>query len=208
MGAFSPTPKATNELLNIVQRDVLVPTIDALKRMEIPFRGVLYAGMMLTPAGPKVLEFNTRFGDPETQPLMARLRGDLVDILWRTAGGELDGAELDFDPRAACCVVVCAAGYPGTVRKGLPITGVDEAPGVAGPGEEVAVFHAGTARDADGGLVTAGGRVFGVTSLAADLARARDLANAAAARIRFEGAFFRRDIGHRVLPPAVRAAAT
>ena len=206
MGSYCPTPLATDAAMEEIGRDVLVPMVDALRRDGIEFRGVLYAGMMLTPGGPKVLEFNTRFGDPETQPLMARLRGDLVDILWRTAGGELDGAELDFDPRAACCVVVCAAGYPGTVRKGLPITGVDEAPGVAGPGEEVAVFHAGTARDADGGLVTAGGRVFGVTALAADLARARDLANAAAARIRFEGAFFRRDIGHRVLRPAVRAA--
>ena len=208
MGSYCPTPLAVDAVMEEIGRDVLVPTVDALRRDGIEFRGVLYAGMMLTPGGPKVLEFNTRFGDPETQPLMARLRGDLVDILWRTAGGELDAAAIDFDPRAACCVVVCAAGYPGPVQKGQPITGVDEAPSAAGPGEEVVVFHAGTARDAEGGLVTAGGRVFGVTALAADLARARTVANAAAARIRFEGAFFRRDIGHRVLPPAVRAAAT
>ena len=94
MGAFSPTPKATPELLNIVQRDVLVPTVDALKRMEIPFRGVLYAGIMLTPAGPKVLEFNTRFGDPETQPIMARLKGDMVELCWATATGQLSEVDL------------------------------------------------------------------------------------------------------------------
>jgi phosphoribosylamine--glycine ligase len=205
MGSYCPTPLATDAVMEEIGRDVLVQTVDALRRDGIEFRGVLYAGMMLTPGGPKVLEFNTRFGDPETQPLMARLRGDLVDILWRTAGGELDGAEVDFDPRAACCVVVCSAGYPGPVRTGVPISGVDEATEVAGPGEDVVVFHAGTARDAEGRLVTAGGRVFGVTAMAGDLARARDLANAAAARIRFEGAFFRRDIGHRVLRPGAKA---
>jgi phosphoribosylamine--glycine ligase len=182
-----------------ISREVLVPTVDALRRDGIEFRGVLYAGMMLTPGGPKVLEFNTRFGDPETQPLMARLQGDLVDILWKTAGGELDSAELSFDPRAACCVVVCSAGYPGKVTAGHPVSGLEDAPKEAGPGEEVFVFHAGTATAPDGGVVTAGGRVFGVTALAADLSRAQQLANAAAARIRFEGAFFRRDIGHRVL---------
>jgi phosphoribosylamine--glycine ligase len=205
MGSYCPTPLATDAAMEEISRDVLVPTVDALRRDGIEFRGVLYAGMMLTPGGPKVLEFNTRFGDPETQPLMARLRADLVDVLWRTAGGELDGSEVDFDPRAACCVVVCAEGYPGPVRKGLPITGVDEAASAAGAGEEVLVFHAGTTKDPEGRLVTAGGRVFGVTALAADLARARDLANAAAARIRFEGAFFRRDIGHRVLGKPARA---
>lgn len=199
MGSYCPTPLATEAVMDEISREVLVPTVDALRREGIEFRGVLYAGMMLTPGGPKVLEFNTRFGDPETQPLMARLQGDLVDILWKAAGGELDAADLSFDPRAACCVVVCSEGYPGKVTPGLPITGVEEAPKVAGPGEEVIVFHAGTATNPEGTLVTAGGRVFGVTALAADLARAQQLANAAAARIRFDGAFFRRDIGHRVL---------
>ena len=199
MGSYCPTPLATEGAMEEISREVLVPTVDALRREGIEFRGVLYAGMMLTPGGPKVLEFNTRFGDPETQPLMARLQGDLVDILWKAAGGELDSAELSFDPRAACCVVVCSEGYPGKVASGRPITGVEEAEGVAGPGEEVIVFHAGTATNQEGALVTAGGRVFGVTALAADLARAQVLANAAAARIRFDGAFFRRDIGHRVL---------
>jgi phosphoribosylamine--glycine ligase len=195
MGAFCPTPKATNELLRIVQRDVLVPTVDALKRMEIPFRGVLYAGLMLTPAGPKVLEFNTRFGDPETQPIMARLKGDMVELCWATATGQLAEVDLSFDSRAACCVVVCSKGYPGDYPKGLEIEGIDEARAIERqPGEDVVVFHAGTARK-DGKVVTAGGRVLGVTALAATGARAAELAREAASKIRFAGAFFRRDIG-------------
>jgi phosphoribosylamine--glycine ligase len=206
MGAFSPTPRATPELLRIVERDVLVPTVDALKRMDIPFRGVLYAGIMLTPAGPKVLEFNTRFGDPETQPMMARLKGDLVELCWATATGQLDETELSFDQRAACCVVVCSKGYPGSYAKGLEIEGLDEARAVErAPGEDIVVFHAGTSRKG-GKVVTNGGRVVGVTALARDLGRARDLANMAAARIRFEGAFYRRDIGSSIestLAPAV-----
>jgi len=195
MGAFSPTPKATPELLNIVQRDVLVPTVDALKRMEIPFRGVLYAGIMLTPAGPKVLEFNTRFGDPETQPIMARLKGDMVELCWATATGQLSEVDLSFDPRAACCVVVCAKGYPGSYAKGLEITGLEEAMSIERTADEdVVIFHAGTTRK-DGKLVTNGGRVLGVTALASTSARAAELAREAASRVRFEGAFFRRDIG-------------
>lgn len=195
MGAFCPTPQATPELLRIVQRDVLVPTVDALKRMEIPFRGVLYAGLMLTPAGPKVLEFNTRFGDPETQPLMARLRGDLVELCWATATGQLGEVDLSFDTRAACCVVVCAKGYPGTYAKGHEISGLDDARAIErAPGEDIVIFHAGTTRK-DGKLVTNGGRVLGVTALADSGARAAELARAAAACIRFDGAFFRHDIG-------------
>ena len=195
MGAFCPTPKATNELLRIVQRDVLVPTVDALKRMEIPFQGVLYAGLMLTPAGPKVLEFNTRFGDPETQPIMARLKGDMVELCWATATGQLAEVDLSFDSRAACCVVVCSKGYPGDYPKGLEIEGIDEARAIERqPGEDVMVFHAGTARK-DCKVVTAGGRVLGVTALAATGARAAELAREAASKIRFAGAFFRRDIG-------------
>jgi phosphoribosylamine--glycine ligase len=163
--------------------------------MDIPFRGVLYAGMMITPAGPKVLEFNTRFGDPETQPSMARLKGDLVELCWATATGQLSEVDLTFDSRAACCVVVCAKGYPGSYAKGLEITGLDDARAVQrAPGEDVVIFHAGTARK-DGKVVTNGGRVLGVTALAETSARAAELARAAAACIRFDGAFYRRDIG-------------
>lgn len=206
MGAYCPAVVASEGMLTEISREVLVPTVDALRRDGIEFRGVLYAGMMLTPGGPKVLEFNTRFGDPETQPLMARLQGDLVDILWRTAGGDLDGAEIGFDPRVACCVVVCAPGYPGAVPKGSPITGVEAAEACAGPDEKVVVFHAGTTRNHNGTLVTNGGRVCGVTALAGTLLAARDLANRAAARIRFDGAFFRRDIARSAIEAAAAAA--
>jgi phosphoribosylamine--glycine ligase len=207
MGSYCPTPLSTDAVMEEVSRDVLVSTVDALRRDGIEFRGVLYAGIMLTAGGPRVLEFNTRFGDPETQPLMARLQGDLVEILWRTAGGELDGNELSFDPRSACCVVVCSEGYPGTVRTGQVVEGLETAANVAGPGEDVIIFHAGTTTNPQGNIVTAGGRVFGVTALAADLRRAQELANLAASRIRFPGAFFRRDIGHRVLTQAAATAA-
>ena len=204
MGSYCPTPLATEGVMEAIGRDVLVPTVDALRRDGIEFRGVLFAGVMLTPGGPKVLEFNTRFGDPETQSIMPRLRGDLVELLWRTAGGELDAAAIDFDPRPACCVVVCSEGYPGKVAVGHPIEGIGEAERCAGADEQVIVFHAGTAAGNDGRPVTAGGRVLGVTAVAGSLRRARDLATEAAGRIRFPGAFFRRDIGHRVLPEAGR----
>lgn len=199
MGAYCPTPLATEEVMADVTRTVLVPTVNAMHRDGVSFRGVLYAGLMLTGGGPKVLEFNTRFGDPETQPLMMRLQGDLVSILWKAAGGELSQAEISFDPRSACCVVVCAEGYPGAVHKGAPIEGIQAAEASAGPGEQVVVFHAGTTRGPDGVVRTNGGRVLGVTALAADLAAAQAAANRAADLIRFPGAFFRRDIGHRVL---------
>jgi phosphoribosylamine--glycine ligase len=202
MGAYCPTPLADEATMDAVVRDVLVPTVDALKRDGIPFCGVLYAGLMLTPAGPKVLEFNTRFGDPETQPLMMRFQGDLVETLWRCATGSLDEASFTFDPRVAVCVAVCAEGYPGTPRKGDPINGIPAAEACAGDGEEVVVFHAGTTRRKDGTLVTNGGRVLGVTALAATLERAQALANQAARCIEFPGAFFRSDIGHRVLKTA------
>lgn len=200
MGAYTPTPLASGELLAKVERDVLVPTVAALRREGIDYRGVLYAGLMLTPAGPKVLEFNCRFGDPECQPLMARLQADLVEVCWATAAGTLDEVKIDFDARTACCVVLCSEGYPGSYPKGRAITGVDAAEAVAGKGR-ITVFHAGTTRTPDGDLVTAGGRVLSVTALGADLREARDLANEACDRIRFDGAFHRRDIGDRVLAP-------
>ena len=193
MGAFCPAPVLTKEMLAIVEREVLVPAVDAMRRDGIDYRGVLYAGIMLTPAGPKVLEFNCRFGDPETQPLMARFKGDLVDVLWRTAAGELDAAEIDFDENVANCVVMCSEGYPNSYEKGFAITGIDEAQSH----DDIVVFHAGT--DCSRGDVrTSGGRVLGVTALASDLETARNLANAACEKIHFDGAFWRRDIGGRV----------
>ncbi|MDG2029456.1 MAG: phosphoribosylamine--glycine ligase [Phycisphaerales bacterium] len=198
MGAYCPTPLATDALMEQVQRDILVPIVDALRRDGIDYRGVLYAGLMLTPGGPKVLEFNVRFGDPECQPLMMRLQGDLLEILWRTAAGSLDEASFDFSPKTACTVVMCSEGYPGSYRKGLPISGLDE----AARQEDVVVFHAGTRLDPDGRVSTNGGRVLGVTALADELRGARDRANDTCGLIQFEGAFYRHDIGERVLTPA------
>jgi phosphoribosylamine--glycine ligase len=168
---------------------------------------VLYAGLMITPGGPKVLEFNCRFGDPECQVQMPRLKGDLLELLWATSTargapgrpGSLDEAAVGFDERTACCVVMCSEGYPGPYQKGAVITGIEEAEAAGGPGQEVIVFHAGTKYRDDGALITNGGRVLGVTALAEDLQTARDLANAACEMIHFEGAFYRHDIGDRVL---------
>jgi phosphoribosylamine--glycine ligase len=207
MGAYCPTPVLDGATLDAIQREILVPTADALRREGIEYRGVLYAGLMITPGGPKVLEFNCRFGDPECQALLPRLRGDLFELLWAactaTGGpgrpGSLDEAAVEFDPRTACCVVMCSEGYPGSYEKGKVITGIDEAEALGGDGRDVIVFHAGTRYDDDGRLVTNGGRVLGVTALAEDLQTARDLANAACGKIHFEGAFHRRDIGDRVL---------
>ena len=194
MGAYCPTPVLDEATLRTIEREVLVRAVDALRRGGTEFRGVLYAGMMLTAGGPKTLEFNTRFGDPETQPLMMRLRGDLLELMLATCAGTLDRVGVDFDPRVCVGVVVCAEGYPGGYRKGDPIGGIDEAE----EDPDVKVFHAGTRVDRDGLLVTGGGRVLCVCALADDLRSAREKANAAAAKVRFPGAFFRRDIGGRV----------
>ena len=195
MGAYCPTPLSHRELMADVHRDILVPTIDALRRDGVEFRGVLYAGLMLTPSGPKVLEFNVRFGDPECQPLMSRFKGDLIDVLWRTAAGSLGEAEFDFDDRTACTVVLCSKGYPGSYSKGRVIKGIARAEKM----DDVVVFHSGTLSAENGTVVTNGGRVLGVTALGEDLRTARDLANAACDVIDFDGAFHRSDIGDRVL---------
>ena len=192
MGAFCPAPLLDETMLEYVEREILVPAVDAMRREGIEYRGVLYAGIMLTPAGPKVLEFNCRFGDPETQPLMARLEGDLVDILWRTASGALDGAEIDFSDDVACCVVMCSEGYPGFYAKGTVITGIEKAT----ENENVIVFQAGTDCTGDA-LVTSGGRVLGVTALATTLDKARATAYNACDELHFDGAFWRSDIGCR-----------
>ena len=193
MGAYCPTPLLTEDITSFIEREILVPAVDAMRRDGVEYRGVLYAGIMLTPAGPKVLEFNCRFGDPETQPLMARLKGDLVDILWRTAAGELDGAEIEFDENVANCVVMCSEGYPDSYKKGFVISGIADAE----LENDILVFQAGT-KCTSGKIVTSGGRVLGVTAIASDLEKTRKMANAACEKIHFDGAFWRRDIGSRV----------
>ena len=199
MGAYCPTPLATPEVMQFVEREVMVPTVDALRREGIDYRGVLYAGLMLTHGGPKVLEFNCRFGDPETQALMMRWQGDLLDALWRTAEGTLDGADIGFARGASCCVVVCAQGYPGTPRSGDPIEALPE-PIAPNDTQGLQCFHGGTKPSAQAGgpALTSGGRVIGVTALAPDVQQACASATRHAAEVRFQGAFFRRDIGHRI----------
>ncbi len=195
MGSLCPSPALDERLLAKIERDVVVPTIDALRRDGIEYRGVLYVGLMLTPAGPKVLEYNVRFGDPECQVLMSRLQGDLVEIMLATGSRGLDKVDLSFRPGAAVCVVLAAQGYPDNPRTGQVITGIDEARQVEG----VEVFMGGVRRDAEGRLVTAGGRVLSVTAVGADVNEARKRAYAAADRIQFEGKVLRRDIGTDVV---------
>ncbi|MFL5790532.1 MAG: phosphoribosylamine--glycine ligase [Actinomycetota bacterium] len=188
MGAFSPVPALAPEMATRILDTVLAPVIDELG----PYRGVLFAGMMLTPDGPKVLEFNCRFGDPETQVLAPRMPYRVGTLLHACATGRLaaEAGHAGFDDGAAVTVVLASEGYPGSYERGRPITGVDAADAIGG----VTVFHAGTARDGDGRLVTAGGRVLSVTGTGVSLAQARDRAYAGVAEIHFEGMHFRTDI--------------
>jgi phosphoribosylamine---glycine ligase len=196
MGAYCPAPLGTPELLREVDASILVPTVHAMKRGRRPFRGVLYAGLMVTNQGPRVLEFNCRLGDPETQPLLMRLQTDLLDLLEATVDdrlGEFEG-RLEWDLRPAVCVVMASQGYPGNYAKGRLIEGLEEVSRLS----DVKVFHAGTRIDR-GEVVTDGGRVLGVTALGETLAQARERAYEAVGRIHFQGAFYRRDIAAKAL---------
>jgi phosphoribosylamine--glycine ligase len=196
MGSYSPVPEVGADRAQEICRSVHQPVLDELSRRGISFHGVLYAGLMLTAGGPKVLEFNVRFGDPETQAILPRLRSDLLDLLERsTVRGGLEGAALEWAPDAAVTVVLASGGYPESSSKGDVITGLERVP------DGVHVMYAGTARRDDGALVTAGGRVLNVTGLGADVTAARDAAYAAADMIEFPGKQIRRDIALR----AVRA---
>jgi len=194
MGAYCPTPVITPALLSSIERDVLIPTIDGLLREGIEYRGILYAGMMLTAAGPKVLEFNCRFGDPETQPLMMRLQGDLGLALLSVARGNLDDCNLSFDPRPAVSVVAASKGYPGPYPRNLPITGIDAANALP----DTQVFHSGTKTDGNQ-LLTDGGRVLSVTSLGDTIELAQLAAYAALSKIHFDGMHYRKDIAHQAI---------
>ncbi len=203
MGAYCPAPLGIPELLETIDREVLVPTVHAMKRGRKPFRGVLYAGIMTTNQGPRVLEFNCRFGDPETQPLLMRLRTDLLDLIEAVVDERLETFEgrLEWDPRPAVCVVMCSGGYPGAYERGLTIKGLAEAARLT----DVKVFHAGTRRDGER-VLTDGGRVLGVTVLGDTLADAKRRAYEAVACIQFPGAFYRRDIADKALRPATSPA--
>jgi phosphoribosylamine--glycine ligase len=195
MGAYSPAPAVTSDLISEIEQKILVPTVHAMKRRRTPFRGVLYAGLMLTKQGPKVLEFNVRFGDPECQPLMMRLRTDLVDVIEATLNGKLSAlSPLQWDPRPAVCVVLAAEGYPGSYMKGRTISGLEDAVRIT----DSKVFHAGT-NLRDGKVVTEGGRVFGVTALGDDFLQAKERAYESAGKIQFAGVWSRRDIADKVI---------
>ena len=174
---------------------VMKPVVRALAESDRPFTGALYAGLMLTAEGPKVLEFNVRFGDPETQALMLRLQSDLAPVLLAAARGDLSDARLVWDRRPAVCVVMASGGYPDGYETGQPITGLADLDLVEG----LQVFHAGTATDADARVITAGGRVLGVTAIGDDVGDARKRAYEAVGHLHFDGAFWRRDIGARAL---------
>lgn len=195
MGAYCPTPIVDAERLKWIEEHVLVPTVHAMKRSRNPFKGILYAGLMMTNQGPKVLEYNVRFGDPECQPLLMRLKTDIVDVIDATVSGELDKfGGLEWDPRPSVCVVMASEGYPGSYERGKPIRGLDAAAKLP----DVKVFHAGTAT-LDGQVVTNGGRVLGVTALGDSVSDAKRRAYEAVKCIRWDGAWCRKDISDKAV---------
>jgi phosphoribosylamine--glycine ligase len=198
MGAYSPAPAVTTEVESRIVREILVPTLHALRREDRPYKGILYAGVMLTEGGPKVLEYNVRFGDPECQCIIPRIKSDLVDVMEAVLAGKLEGCTVEISDEPAVCVVMAAQGYPAKPVSGTPIEGLN-ASGQLENAEAVNVFHAGTARTKDGKIVTSGGRVLGVTATAATLPLAVARAYQAVERIHFEGAQFRHDIAAKAL---------
>jgi len=193
MGAVCPTPRLNAETLAAVERDILVPMVHQMRLERKPFQGVLFAGLMLTPRGPQVLEFNVRFGDPEIVPLLMRLDSDLGELLMATATGKLKGAQVAWNPNPAVCVVAASGGYPGPFEKGMTIRGLDSLPETEG----VKVFHAGARIDGER-IATNGGRVLTVGAIAENVADARSKAYAALASIRFTGMHYRTDIAAEV----------
>jgi phosphoribosylamine--glycine ligase len=194
MGAYSPAPVLDASLEEQVVEQVFKPLLEGLKEDGIDFRGFIYAGLMIDSNGPKVLEFNVRLGDPETQPLMIRLKSDLVPALVAAASGDLSGVSLEWDQRPSVCVVMASGGYPGSYQKGKPVIGLEQASKM----DDVVVFHAGTKMQAEQ-VVTAGGRVLGVCALGDDIKNAVDNAYAAAQVIDFDGVHYRKDIAYRAL---------
>ena len=196
MGAYSPAGLVNDEKLHWIEENVLVPTIHSMNQNETPFKGLLYAGLMMTPSGPKVLEYNARFGDPECQPILTRLKSDIVEIMEATIDGKLDEIEpLQWDDRTAVCVVMASKGYPGAYEKGWTIHGLEEAAKI----KDVTVFHAGTKLSDDGRVLTSGGRVLGVTALGNTTAEAKRAAYSAVKCIHWEGAWYRNDISDKAM---------
>jgi len=196
MGAYSPAPVYTEKLARRTEEQVFWPLLKGFNNLGIDFRGVIYAGLMVSGDDLSVLEYNVRFGDPEAQALIPRMKSDLLPLLDAAAGGDLKGLDAEWREDPAVCVVMASGGYPGSYEKGFPIEGIEELEQEGG--DRVAVFHAGTAIK-DGRLVTNGGRVLGVTAWDEDLSKALDRVYGACDKIKFEGAYFRRDIAYRAL---------
>ena len=189
MGAFAPSPYYTDEIAELCMKTIILPTIEAMNSEGCPFKGVLYFGLMLTPRGPRVIEYNARFGDPEAQPILSLLETDLLDIFEAVVDERLQELDIKWGDGHACCVVMASGGYPGDYEKGHNITGLDKIP------KDVTVFHAGTARDKNSGFITNGGRVLGVTATGGSLESASARAYECVASIRFIKANYRTDIG-------------
>lgn len=194
MGAYSPAPVVTAEMLIEIERTVLQPTVSGMAAEGVPYKGVLYAGLMITPSGPKVIEFNVRFGDPETQVVLPQMKSDMVAVLLACCNGTLDKQPVEWADGACVTVVMASGGYPKDYEKGKAIAGI----GAAEKEDGVKVFHAGTKRK-DGHLVTSGGRVLNVTAFGSDIAATIDKAYRAVGKVSFEGAHFRTDIGKKAL---------
>ena len=193
LGAYSPAPVVTDVVYQRIMDEVIWPTVRGMASEGMPYVGFLYAGLMITTDGtPKVIEYNCRFGDPEAEPILMRLRSDLVELCQKALAGELDGVELEWDDRVALAVVMAAGGYPGSYAKGEPIAGLSEGT------ETTKTFHAGTKRQ-NSDVVTNGGRVLCVVGLGGDVAAARDVAYGAVSEISWRDHYYRRDIGHRAL---------
>ena len=195
MGAISPAPALNEKLNNNIFHNIIMPTINGMRSDGTPYEGILYAGVMLTDEGPKVIEFNCRFGDPETQVLILRLKSDLLPALIACVDGQLSSFDLRWDSASAVCVVMATKGYPGNYTKGSVIRGID----TLKDNDNMKIFHAGTTRSSEGQIIADGGRVLGVTALGADISLAQRNAYLAVDKVHWPEGFFRRDIGWRAI---------
>ena len=194
MGAYSPVPLMTADLYHQVEKEILVPTVHAMNREERPYKGILYVGLMITSHGPRVLEYNVRFGDPEAQALLVRMKSDIVPIMLATVSGKLDTVNLEWHPQASVCIVITSGGYPGNYIKGKEITGLD----LLKNQKDIHVFHAGTKFE-NGKIVTNGGRVLNVVACGDGISEAQKKVYDAVSRISFEDAYYRNDIANKAI---------
>jgi phosphoribosylamine--glycine ligase len=194
MGAYSPVPSMTADLYHQVEKEILVPTVHAMNREDRPYKGILYVGLMITSHGPRVLEYNVRFGDPEAQALLVRMKSDIVPIMLAVVSGKLDTVDLEWYPQASVCVVITSGGYPGSYIKRKEITGLD----LLKNQKDIHVFHAGTKFE-NGKIVTSGGRVLNVVASGNGISEAQKKVYDAVSKISFEGAYYRKDIASKAI---------